>query len=291
MSSTAIPPLPQVVSRNGDLIAPSEATVSVLGNVLYGAWGVYESIQLWDRVIFHLEDHLNRLLDSAAQIELPLAGDRVDHRRWIEDLMAAEAKHRGEPIHRATIRLFAIGPDEGIGPVSFTWLTSLHAPDAAMVESGVGAVTYPGERALPNAKSLNTLVNTMARRRAFVAGEHEGLLLDMDGNVREGATSNFYVIRDGVLIVPPAADILDGVTLQIVLRLAEEAAIPVERRKLPLAERAIWDEAFLTSTSRHILPLVRLDGVTLGNGRPGAITMELHRRFEAYFAEYVMRNA
>jgi D-alanine transaminase len=290
MSSILPPPLPHVVSRNGDLIAPSGATVSVLGNVLYGAWGVYESIQLWDGVIFHLEDHLNRLLDSAAQVELPLAGDLSDHKRWVEDLIAAEAERRGEPMRRATIRLFAIGPDEGIGPRSFTWLTSLHAPDAEMVATGVGAVTYQGERALPNAKSLNTLVNTLARRRASAAGEHEGLLFDRDGNVREGATSNFYAIRDGVLRVPPAADILDGVTLQIVLRLAEEAAIPVERCKLPLAERAAWEEAFLTSTSRHVLPLVRLDGVAIGSGRPGTVTMALHRRFEEYFAEYVMRK-
>jgi branched-chain amino acid aminotransferase len=283
-------PLPQMVSRSGDLIPPSEATVSVLGNVLYGAWGVYESIQLWDGVIFHLEDHLNRLLDSAAQVELPLSGDLADHTRWVNELIAAEAERAGAPIRRATIRLFAIGPDEGIGPQSFTWLTSLHAPNAEMVATGVGAVTYRGERALPNAKSLNTLVNTLARRRASAAGEHDGLLLDDDGNVREGATSNFYVVRDGLLIVPPAADILDGVTLQIVLRLAEEAAIRVERRTLPLAELPAWEEAFLTSTSRHVLPLVRLDGVTIGSGRPGPITMELHRRFEAYFAGYVMSN-
>jgi branched-subunit amino acid aminotransferase/4-amino-4-deoxychorismate lyase len=280
-----------MVSRNGELIPLSEATISVLGNVLYGAWGVYESIQLWDGVIFHLEDHLNRLLDSATQVELPLAGDLADHTRWVNELIAAEADRAGAPIRRATIRLFAIGPDEGTGPISFTWLTSLNAPDAGMVAAGVGAVTYRGERALPNAKSLNTLVNTLARRRAAAAGEHEGLLLDEDGNVREGATSNFYVVRNGVLIVPPAADILDGVTLQIVLRLAAEAAIPVERRKIPLAELPAWEEAFLTSTSRHVLPLVRLDGVAIGSGRPGTVTMELHRRFEEYFAEYVMRNA
>ncbi|MBX3000466.1 MAG: aminotransferase class IV [Caldilineaceae bacterium] len=289
MSSMSTSPLPGVVSRNGDLIPPSEATVSVLGNVLYGAWGVYESIQLWDGVIFHLEDHLKRLLDSAAQVELPLAGNLADHARWVNQLIAAEAD-RPATIRRATIRLFAVGPDEGVGPQSFAWLTPLHAPDAEMVAAGVGAVTYRGERALPNAKSLNTLVNTLARRRATAAGEHEGLLLDRDGNVREGATSNFYIVRNGVLTAPPAADILDGVTLQIVLRLAEEAAIPVERRKIPLADLSAWEEAFLTSTSRHVLPLVRVDGVAVGSGRPGPITMELHRRFEAYFAEYVMSN-
>ncbi|MCB0113004.1 MAG: aminotransferase class IV [Caldilineaceae bacterium] len=282
--------LPQIVSCNGDLIPPSEATVSVLGNVLYGAWGVYESIQLWDGVIFHLEDHLNRLLDSAAQIELPLAGDLGDHKAWVRALIAAENARQDEPIRRATIRLFAVGPDDGVGPRSFTWLVPLHAPDAAMVSTGVGAVTYTAERALPNAKSLNTLVNTMARRKASADGEHEGLLLDALGNVREGATSNFYAIRDGVLMVPPAEDILDGVTLQIVLRLAAEAGIPVTRRKLPLADLPTWDEAFLTSTSRHVLPLVRLNGQDIGDGKPGPVTVNLHERFERYFEEYV-RNA
>ena len=282
--------LPRIVSCNGALIPPSAATVSVLGNVLYGAWGVYESIQLWDGVIFHFDDHLNRLLDSAAQIELPLAGDLADHRAWVHALIAAENERQDDPIRRATIRLFAVGPDEGEGPKSFTWLVPLSAPDATMVATGVGAVTYAAERALPNAKSLNTLVNTMARRKAAADGEHEGLLLDALGNVREGATSNFYAIRDGVLMVPPAADILDGVTLQIVLRLATEAGIPVERRKLPLAELPTWEEAFLTSTSRHVLPLVRLNGLPIGNGAPGPVTMDLYARFERYFEEYVAGN-
>ncbi len=279
--------LPQIVSCNGELIAPHEATVSVLGNVLYGAWGVYESIQLWDGVIFHLDDHLNRLLDSAAQIELPLAGDLADHRDWVYALIAAENERREGAIRRATIRLFAVGPDNGVGPSSFTWLVPLHAPDAGMVATGVGAVTYPGERALPKAKSLNTLVNTMARRKASAEGEHEGLLLDGEGNVREGATSTFYVVCNGVLTVPPVADILDGVTLQIVLGLAAEAGIAVERRKVSVADLPVWDEAFLTSTSRHVLPLVRVDGHPIGNGRPGPITLELHQRFERYFAAYV----
>lgn len=278
---------PHVVSCNGDLIPPSMATLSVLGETLYGAWGVYESIQLCNGVAFHLDDHLQRLLDSAKQIDLPLAGNLEQHRNWLQALLKAEAAETGQPIQQATIRLFAVGPEEDTGPRSFLWLIPFRPPAPTLYTQGVGAVTYVGERTLPNTKSLNTLVNTLARHKANQMGEHEGLLVDRQGNLREGASSNFYGVMAGKIVVPPACDILEGVTLHIVLRLAAEAGIDVERRPLPLAERAHWQEAFLTSTSRHVLPLVRLDGHPIGEGTPGPITQEIHRRFEDYFHRFI----
>ncbi len=269
---------------NGEVVPPGAATVSVLGSTLYGAFGVYESIQLWNGVVFHLDDHLERLLASAAAIDLPLAGDLADHRSWVHNLIQAE----GSPLD-ATIRLFSVGPEADSPPSSFLWLEPLRPPSPRMMHEGVGAVSYQAERALPTVKSLNTLVNTLARHAAQAAGEHEGLLVDAVGNVREGASSTFYAVQDGALLIPPPEDILEGVTLQIVLDLAEEAAIPVRRVRLPLAERNGWDEAFLTSTSRHILPLVRLDGRAIGDGAPGPLTRELSQRFEAYFEKVTGR--
>lgn len=269
---------------NGELIPPGAATISVLGSTLYGAFGVYESIQLWNGVVFHLDDHLARLLASAAAIGLPLAGDLAAHRGWLHQLIRAE----GSPPD-ATIRLFAVGPEADTPPRSFLWLEPLRPPSPRMIRDGVGAVSYAGERALPTVKSLNTLVNTLARHAALAAGEHEGLLIDATGNVREGASSTFYAVQEGALLIPPAEDILEGVTLQIVLDLAADAGIPVRRVVLPLAARNSWDEAFLTSTSRHILPLVRLDGKAIGSGAPGLLTAELARRFEAYFEKVAGR--
>lgn len=276
--------LPTVVSRNGALIPPQAATVSVLGNTLYGAYGVYESIQLWNGCIFHLADHLERLAHSAQVIDLPLAGDLAAHQAWVEALVAAEG------VPDATIRLFALGPEQDAPPSTFIWLTPIHRPGPAMYATGVGAVTYRGERALPTAKTLNTLVNTLARRQAAARQEHEGLLVDFDGNVREGATSTFYAVQEGVLCLPPPEDILEGVTLQIVLRLAAQAGLPVVRRKLPLAEGERWSECFLTSTSRHVLPLVRVDGQPVGDGCPGPVTRQLHQDFEAYFQRVTGRR-
>lgn len=269
---------------NGELIPSGAATVSVLGSTLYGAFGVYESIQLWNGVVFHLDDHLSRLLASAAAIGLPLSGDLAAHRGWVHQLIQAE----GNPLD-ATIRLFSVGPEADAPSRSFLWLEPLRPPSPEMIRTGVGAVSFQGERALPTVKSLNTLVNTLARHAAQAANEHEGLLADAAGNVREGASSTFYAVQEGALLIPPAEDILEGVTLQIVLDLAEEAAIPVRRVALPLAERNGWDEAFLTSTSRHILSLVRLDGNAIRNGTPGPLTRELSQRFEAYFEKVTGR--
>ena len=176
---------------NGELIPPGAATVSVLGSTLYGAFGVYESIQLWNGVVFHLDDHLSRLLASAAAIGLPLSGDLAAHRDWVHQLVQAE----GGPLD-ATIRLFAVGPEADAPPRSFLWLEPLYPPSPQMIRDGVGAVCYSGERALPTVKSLNTLVNTLARQADIIT---RFLQADMPANVRTDLTARMKSL-DGVLM-------------------------------------------------------------------------------------------
>lgn len=269
--------LPHVVSHNGQLIAPSDAHISIFNPVIFGAFGVYESIQLYQGVIFRLDDHLQRLSDSAATIELALPAGLDTIARWTQEAIAANG------CRNALIRMFALGPTPGYAPEIFIWPEAPRAFPPEMVEKGVGAVTYHGERALPHAKSLNTLVNHLARMNAQKAGEHEGLLVDRHGCVTEGSTSNLFVVLDGVLLTAPDEDVLAGVTQLELLKLAGELGLPVLQRPLPVAERVHWDEAFLTSTSRHVLPLVRIDGRPIGDGRPGRVTRRLHEAFEAHF--------
>ncbi len=269
--------LPQAVSRNGRLIAPSDAHISVFNPVIFGAFGVYESIQLYQGVFFRLDDHLQRLADSALAIDLELPAGLDIIARWTQEAIAANG------CRDALIRMFALGPTPGHAPEIFIWPETPRALPPEMYEQGVGAVTFQGERALPHAKSLNTLVNHLARMRALKAGEHEGLLVDRALCVTEGSTSNLFIIQDGVLLTAPDEDVLAGVTQLDLLKLAGELGLPVLQRPLPLAERPYWDEAFLTSTSRHVLPLVRIDGQPIGDGRPGPVTRRLHAAFEAHF--------
>ncbi len=269
--------LPRLVSRNGQLIAPTDATISVFNPVIFGAFGVYESIQLFWGVIFRLDDHLQRLAESAAAIGLELPAGLETIAQWTRQCIAANG------CRDALIRMFALGPAPGHAPEIFIWPEAPRSFPAGLYEQGVGAITFQGERALPHAKSLNTLVNHLARMRAVQAGEHEGLLVDRALCVTEGSTSNLFIVQDGVLLTAPDEDVLAGVTQLELLKLAGALGLPVLQRPLPLAERPHWNEAFLTSTSRHVLPLVRIDGQPIGDGRPGPVTRRLHETFEAHF--------
>jgi len=269
--------LPNVVSHNGQLIAPSDAHISIFNPAIFGAFGVYESIQLYQGVIFRLDDHLQRLADSAAAIDLKLPAGLDIIARWTQEAIAANG------CRDALIRMFALGPTSGHAPELFIWPETPRTLPTEVYEQGVGAVTFQGERALPHAKSLNTLVNHLARMHAVQAGEHEGLLVDRALCVTEGSSSNLFIVLDGVLLTAPDEDVLAGVTQLELLKLAGELGLPVLQRPLLLAERLHWDEAFLTSTSRHVLPLVRIDGRPIGDGRPGPVTLRLHEAFEAHF--------
>jgi branched-chain amino acid aminotransferase len=266
------------------MIAPAQASISIFNPVIYGAFGVYESIQLCRGAIFLLADHLDRLADSAAAIDLTLPANLNIIARWTHETVSANG------CRDALIRLFALGPSRQNGPEVFIWPEPPRVFPAELYEHGVGATTYQGERALPHAKSLNTLVNHMAKERALRAGEHEGVLVDRHGCVTEGSSSNLFVVADAVLLSAPAEDVLAGVTQEEVLKLAGELRMPVQRRPLPLAERSAWSEAFLTSTSRHVLPLVRLDGQPIGTGSPGPLTARLSQAFERRFRQIISQE-
>lgn len=269
--------LPHHISHNGRLVSPDRAAVSIFNPAIFGAFGVYESIQQRRGVVFRLEDHLARLLASAEAIGLSLPAALPQIAAWTHAVLAANE------CRDSLIRLFVLGPSSDHAAELFIWPEAPRIPAPEIAQQGVGAITYAGERALPHAKSLNTLVNHLAKAAATAAGEHEGLLLNRAGCFTEGASSNLFVVQQGALLTAPEDEVLAGVTQIEVLRLAAELGLPVAQRPLPLAELARWDEAFLTSTSRHVLPLVRVDGRAIGDGRPGPLTQRLQTAFEAMF--------
>ncbi len=269
-------PQADIVCHNGRLVTAAQAQVPVFHPALYGAYGIYESIQVEAGVIFHLEEHLARLAGSAAILEMTLPHDCDRIAGWIPDLLAASR------LQSCLLRLFVLGANGGAEGDSFIWAQSLPVYAAQLFSEGAGAVTFEGERALPQAKSLNTLVNFLARRQAQRQGEHEGLLKSR-GAIKEGSSSNLFVARGGRLLTPPPEEVLAGVTADIVLALAAREGIEVVAAPLAESEMAAWDEAFLTSTSRHIMPLVSIDGRPIGRGHPGPITQHLSRCFEENF--------
>lgn len=269
--------LPLFVSRNGELVPAERACVPLRHPALLNAFGVYETVQVSQGVPFHLADHLSRMASSARQIELELPADPEIIGSWVPPLLTAN----GAP--ECLLKFLVYGPGEGYSPLCFVWPEVMpHYPERYYID-GADAITVVAERTLPVAKTLCTLVNFLARRRAQRAGVHEALFVDRAGHITEGSNSNFFVVREGILLTAPAATILSGVTRDVTVRLARQIGIQTREQTLPLAERESWEEAFITSTSRHLMPLTMLDGTPIGTGRVGPLTRRLMEAFEAHF--------
>lgn len=270
-----------LVNLNGSIVSADQANISLYSPaVLYGL-GVYESIEVIGGIPFHLDEHLKRLLDSAAMIDLDLPWTMAEIAQWARDLLEHLS---GDYL----LRVLALDLSEGTGDKDklVAMLPQLlpHYP-AHSYHEGVRVVTYEGCRHMPNCKSLNTLVNLLARRRATRLGAHEAILCSA-GKLTEGSRSNIFAVHQGEVITPPRDQVLPGITRDIVMRLADEAGYQVRERNLWLAEVDRYTEFFITSTSMHIIPVVEIDGVRIGNGRVGPVTNDLMQRFAAYHRTY-----
>lgn len=268
--------LPVYVSRNGTLIPPQLASVSVFNPAIYGAYGVYESMQVRHGTIFALKEHLHRLDRSARLLGLPLPADLNMIEKWCHEVITAN------DAAESTLRVTVIGAEAERPSTAYLWPQRPAVFPARYYEEGVSVVTFEGQRFMPEAKSLNTLVSFLARRKAWAAGVHEALLWH-DGLVTEGSSSNVFAVQDDVLVTPPAHQVLSGVTRDLVIGLARSDGIRVSERLLPLVTMTEWSECFITSTSRHVMPVSVIDQQPLGNAHVGPLTRRLMTLFESCF--------
>lgn len=288
-----------MVNLDGAIVPASEATVSVFDRGFLSGDQVYEVVRTYGLAPFALPEHLARLQHSADRIGLPLP--------WGPERLAAELArtvkasrggdapdplappwNRGERSVRLVITRGAAEEARGFGvapgPRVILAATPLGGPTAEAYRRGVGCILVHARvaRSDPGAKTGGHLAEALAARDAAAADAHEALLLDAAGRVTEGASSNLFLVSGGRLATPPlAAGILPGVTRGLVLGLARAAGLPVEERQLGPGDLALADELFLTSTSREILPVTRLDDAPVGGGAVGPVTLRLHTLFRA----------
>lgn len=271
------------VSLNGEIIPGEEARISLSHPAWQNGFGVYESIEVINGVPFHLDEHMARLADSAQLIELGLPFPMHQVTQWVKD-MVKDMTRCSEGDH--ILRVVALGvTGAGDEPVVAVLPQPLPRFPESSYRQGVRVVSFAGCRHLPACKSLNTLVNFLARRHAVRVGVQEAVLCS-DGRLTEGARSNIFAVHRGELWTPPAGQVLSGITRDIVLRLALESGVVVRERNLYLAEVAEYDEFFITSTSMHVMPVVAIDDLEVGRGRVGRVTNELVQQFEAYHRQY-----
>jgi branched-chain amino acid aminotransferase len=228
--------------------------------------GAYTTIRTYGgRRFLHFDDHVARLADSAgAPLATAMLHDAVR--------AALDATRHAESRLRVT---FA-------PPRLFVSVEPFVAPEAALYLDGARCVTVPLHRDRPELKDTRFLATAASAYRSLPPGIHEGLLAADDGALLEGLSSNFFAVVDGSLRTE-GSRALPGITRSLVLDVAE-GVLPVDLTAPRHDELPRAAEALITSASRGVMPVVEIDGLRIGDGRPGAVTAELRRRFEGKVA-------
>ncbi|MEK6550360.1 MAG: D-amino acid aminotransferase [Pseudomonadota bacterium] len=279
-----LPDLP-LVYLNGAFLPPAEAKVSVFDRGFIFGDGVYEVIPVFSGRLFRLAHHLARLEQSLHEIRL------VNPRtigEW-EDVFRRLIAVNG-PVDQSIYLQVTRGvaprdhafPKE-VTPTVFAYAQPLNYPPAEQLASGIAAITAPDIRwSRCDIKAIALLANALLRQQAVEAGTAEAILI-RDGFMTEGSASNIFVVKDGELITPPKGPfILPGITRDLVLELAHAHGLPGRERAVREEELYSADELWLTSSTKEILPITRLNGKPVGHGRPGP----LHARLLALYREY-----
>jgi branched-chain amino acid aminotransferase len=267
----------------------ADAKISVFDHGLLYGDGVFEGIRVYNRRIFRLHKHLDRLYASAkaAWLEIPLA------RKAMATLMEEAVAKSG--MDDAYIRLIVtrgVG-DLGLDPRKCPKPSIICIVDEIALwphdryEKGLTAVSaatpiHHRESVSPRIKSLNYLAHILAKVEGIAAGVDEVVMLDPAGFVTEASGENIFAVTNGTIRTPPPyAGILLGVTREAVLELAREATYVVEETPLSRYDLYTADEVFLTGTAAEVIGMTKLDARTIGAGVPGPVTKELAKRFKA----------
>lgn len=263
-------------SRNGTILAIGEANVP-LSNIEYQyGFGVYETIRRSNGTLYFLDQHIERLLESARIIGLAhtFASDSV--KTFVREL----AEKNGA--ETCNIKILLIGAPRAEDAQLNILCLNPHFPDKKLYRDGVTCVTYPHERPFPHAKTLNMLQSYLAYRKAKEAGAYDALLLDKNGCITEGTRTNFFCIKDATLFSPPEDEILLGVTRAAVLKVAAKIGMTLQYAAAHQSVISGYDGAFLTSTSSKILPVNSIDGKPLDVQSPAL--RELMAAFDDFLA-------
>lgn len=240
------------------MILPIEKAVVDINNIEYAyGYGVYETVKVRKNILYFVDQHVERLLQSARLIELEHIFTPGKVRTAIEGLV------QYADVEAANIKIMLIGGRTKETATLYIFLTSPLYPDRKLYKYGAETKTYSYERWMPNAKTLNMLPSYLIYRKASEAGCYDGLLVDKDGCIREGTRTNFYTIKGRVVYSPPAEKILEGVTRDTILGVLSENGFTFEEKDIPLSSVSEYDGAFLSSTSTKIIPLKKIDDTEL----------------------------
>lgn len=281
-----------MVFLNGKFMPIEQAMVPVLDRGFIFGDGVYELVPVYSRVPFRLDEHLARLERSLTLVRIRNPHTRQQWREIIAQLVTLQP-HEDQGVYLQVTRGVAKRDHafpQGVEPTVFIMSNPLVNPPRKLVERGAEALSAPDERWQKcDIKSISLIGNVLLRQVSADAGAAETILF-RDGKLTEASASNVFLVRRGTILGPPKTNlILPGITYDVVLELAQAAGLPIEIRDLSEAETRAADEIWVTSSSKEVLAIVRLDGKPVGEGRPGPVFTRIYQLYQD-FKKTVMRT-
>ena len=276
------------VFLNGQWQPLSEAKVSVLDRGFIFGDGIYEVVPAYSKRPFRIESHLNRLMRSLTAIRIR---SPYDKEQWAALFHEVVTRNAGDDqfvyiqVTRGVAKRDHAFPNPEVTPTVFAMSTAFHQPSQKIREEGVAVVTLPDERWLHcDIKSTALLGNVLARQSAADRGVMEGVMF-RDGFLTEGSSSNVWMVKDGVLCAPIKNHlVLEGIRYGLFEELAAKLGLPLQIRRIRQAEVAGADELMISSATKEVLPVVKMDSRLVGHashaGKPGPIYKKLRQAYD-----------
>lgn len=248
---------------------------------LQGPDYVYEVFRVIDGTALFLEDHLERFGQTCrlSGIVQPVPPD--DIYRWVYQLVQAEGLKEGN------MKMVMQKNNDDICQL-LVYVTPHEYPTQAMFTQGVAVSLFRGIRHNPNAKVMDVQLREANNRLKAEKNVYETLLVDSDGNITEGSRSNVFFVRNGMLITPPVEDVLPGITRKHVLKVCSELKLEVREEKVLARSVVVMEAMFITGTSRKVLPVHSMDGVTFDAQHP--IVCKVQEAFDSHVDTYLEQH-
>src|SRR3989338_1052271 len=306
-----------LIYLNGKLVKKEEAKISVFDHAFLYGDGVFDTLRTYNKKIFKLDMHITRLYKSARIIGFNIPITKDEMKDAIKQTVEANYTHNNNNPAQNTSAEYRIRVtvSRGEGDISLVaeckpniviQVTELKKSAPEIYERGVSVITVKLERPLPEAKTTNCMMQVVAKEKANLVNAYEALLVNNENEVTEGATTNVFIVRyaDGksnlkTKVITPNKDMIEGVTRHIVVELVKKLQeetkdnennmnekIEMELRPIKKEELYSADEAFITSTTPELVPVVIVDDRVIGNKKPGKIWKLLNEEFAKYRDKY-----
>lgn len=278
--------MPAFCCLNGKIIPTKDAGVNVYDTGLLRGFGIYEALMTYNRSPFRLDDHLNRFRRSAAELVLKIPAADAEITSVIHELIKRNISEGKEAVIR-----FILTGGQAIGgieyeferPTFYILVEEFNLLDALYYTRGCSLTLYEHQRQFPECKTTNYIQAVLLQNERRQAGALE-ILYTSKGTVLECATSNFFIVKSGV-IATAKEGILEGITRRVVIELATPH-YRLEERPISVDEMFAADEAFLTSSFKDVVPVVKVGGRGIGDGTVGPVSKRVMELFHGYTHAY-----